>query len=172
MQTAVYGWHDPQLDAQEVTHGDVRLTMRADWRQRGAKRVRREESLWAHAGTCAAVAGLPTIEQRLQQRMSAREAAAAAAAAEAAVQPAQPQAAAGQQAGRHADTGSRVQRQQAPRAQGSRRQQHQQRSAGSAAPAAGSVAPPRQSAAQVPSTTAGVRLAALREELSAAEEVR
>lgn len=145
--------------------------LHADWRQQGTKRVRQEESLWAHAGACAAVAGLTPIEERVSDFAAARAAATPHSAA-AAARPSGSHSSSGAAVHTQPDSGQRRQR-PAPLA-GNPPGQHRQDSTRSAAATASVItSAARQGAArQAPSTTAGVRLAALREELAAAEAVQ
>ena len=141
----------------------------AGWRHCGAKRVRQEESLWAHAGACAAVAGLTPLEQRLQQQ----------AAAQAAVTLQRPPEQA--RGSSHGSCGAVAPGQPSSSSQAGVVQtapaqlQHKRCSAtGAATPAEASCvgsATPQGVPRQPQTSTAGVRLTALREELAAAEEV-
>jgi hypothetical protein len=145
------------------------LVLSPDWRHGGAKRVRQEESLWAHAGACAAVAGLTPFEQRVQQQAAAR----------AAATPQQPPGQA--RSGSHGSCGAVAPAQPSGGSQAGVLQtapaQLQHKRCGNTAAAAlaeascvGSITP--QGVPRQPQTsTAGVRLTALREELAAAEEV-
>ncbi len=164
----------PVLASCESPHEHTVWHRLAGWRRCGAKRVSYEDSLWAHAGGCTAVAGMQSIEQRLQQHLAAAAAAKAQAAAAEAQLRRQAEARVQQRAGSRGAGGETGMQPGSEASSGQRHssQHHQQRQQQGTAPApAGRPAGRGARVRPAPANVAGVRLAALREELASAEQV-